>query len=171
MASGHWLRQRRKSLYSAWNYAVCRSSPYVVFLLSFRPKLNSFHCCRSFSDDEKEDGEEVGGGGGPSDKVSLYKGDITVLEVDAIVNAGKNPTSVVWQRFLRTACSVHYAWLPSAVHIGEAQVGVKRRGKTLPLLLSLNLSLIGSYCIHLKWEWVFDTWRFEGLVAEQHWVK
>ncbi len=29
------------------------------------------------------------GGGGLSDKVSLYKGDITVLEVDAIVNAGK----------------------------------------------------------------------------------
>lgn len=25
-----------------------------------------------------------------SDKVSLYKGDITVLEVDAIVNAGKS---------------------------------------------------------------------------------
>ncbi|XP_075875020.1 ADP-ribose glycohydrolase MACROD2 isoform X5 [Nelusetta ayraudi] len=40
--------------------------------------------------DEKEDGEEVGGGGGPSDKVSLYKGDITVLEVDAIVNAANS---------------------------------------------------------------------------------
>lgn len=97
--------------------------------MSFRQKLNSCQCCRSFSDDEKEDGEEVGGGGGLSDKVSLYKGDITVLEVDAIVNAGKNPTSVVRQRFLRIACSVYYAWLPSAVHIGEAQVGVKRRGK------------------------------------------
>lgn len=45
-----------------------------------------------FSDDEKEDGEELGSGGGLSDKVSLYKGDITVLEVDAIVNAGKNTT-------------------------------------------------------------------------------
>uniref|UniRef100_A0A3Q4H950 Mono-ADP ribosylhydrolase 2 n=1 Tax=Neolamprologus brichardi TaxID=32507 RepID=A0A3Q4H950_NEOBR len=32
-------------------------------------------------------GKEVTGGGGLSDKVSLYKGDITVLEVDAIVNA------------------------------------------------------------------------------------
>lgn len=30
------------------------------------------------------------GGGGLSDKVSLYKGDITVLEVDAIVNAGRH---------------------------------------------------------------------------------
>lgn len=40
--------------------------------------------------DEKEDGEEVGGGGGLSDKVSLYKGDITVLEVDAIVNAANS---------------------------------------------------------------------------------
>ncbi|XP_047207825.1 ADP-ribose glycohydrolase MACROD2 [Girardinichthys multiradiatus] len=36
----------------------------------------------------KEDDEKVlTGGGGPGDKVSLYKGDITVLEVDAIVNA------------------------------------------------------------------------------------
>lgn len=40
--------------------------------------------------DEKEDGEELGGGGGLSDKVSLYKGDITVLEVDAIVNAANS---------------------------------------------------------------------------------
>lgn len=37
----------------------------------------------------KEEGKEVPGRGGLSDKVSLYKGDITVLEVDAIVNAGK----------------------------------------------------------------------------------
>ncbi|KAK5600810.1 hypothetical protein CRENBAI_009556 [Crenichthys baileyi] len=38
----------------------------------------------------KEDDEKVlTGGGGPGDKVSLYKGDITVLEVDAIVNAGR----------------------------------------------------------------------------------
>lgn len=34
-------------------------------------------------------------GGGLSDKVSLYKGDITMLEVDAIVNAGKNNAQVV----------------------------------------------------------------------------
>ncbi|XP_038162666.1 ADP-ribose glycohydrolase MACROD2 [Cyprinodon tularosa] len=33
------------------------------------------------------DDEEQTGGGGLGDKVSLYKGDITVLEVDAIVNA------------------------------------------------------------------------------------
>nr|XP_046258649.1 ADP-ribose glycohydrolase MACROD2 isoform X5 [Scatophagus argus] len=36
---------------------------------------------------EKEEGKELTGGGGLSDKVSLYKGDITLLEVDAIVNA------------------------------------------------------------------------------------
>lgn len=42
------------------------------------------------SANDKEEGKEQTGGGGPSDKVSLYKGDITVLEVDAIVNAGKN---------------------------------------------------------------------------------
>lgn len=38
------------------------------------------------------DDEEQTGGGGLGDKVSLYKGDITVLEVDAIVNAGRNFT-------------------------------------------------------------------------------
>ncbi|XP_071754057.1 ADP-ribose glycohydrolase MACROD2 isoform X2 [Centroberyx gerrardi] len=41
---------------------------------------------------EKEEGKELtgGGGGGVSDKVSLYKGDITILEVDAIVNAANS---------------------------------------------------------------------------------
>ncbi|KAF7668787.1 hypothetical protein LDENG_00288240 [Lucifuga dentata] len=39
---------------------------------------------------EKEEGKEPAGGVGLSDKVSLYKGDITILEVDAIVNAGKD---------------------------------------------------------------------------------
>ncbi|KAG7230020.1 hypothetical protein INR49_009740 [Caranx melampygus] len=36
---------------------------------------------------DNEEGQELTAGGGLSDKVSLYKGDITVLEVDAIVNA------------------------------------------------------------------------------------
>lgn len=40
--------------------------------------------------DEKEEGKELTGGGGLSEKVSLYKGDITVLEVDAIVNAANS---------------------------------------------------------------------------------
>ncbi|XP_074532204.1 ADP-ribose glycohydrolase MACROD2 isoform X5 [Halichoeres trimaculatus] len=40
--------------------------------------------------DEKDEGKEQTGGGGLSDKVSLYKGDITVLEVDAIVNAANS---------------------------------------------------------------------------------
>ncbi|KAM6922758.1 ADP-ribose glycohydrolase MACROD2 isoform 2-T2 [Lycodopsis pacificus] len=39
---------------------------------------------------EKEEGTEQTDGGGLSDKVSLYKGDITVLEVDAIVNAANS---------------------------------------------------------------------------------
>nr|XP_046258645.1 ADP-ribose glycohydrolase MACROD2 isoform X1 [Scatophagus argus] len=39
---------------------------------------------------EKEEGKELTGGGGLSDKVSLYKGDITLLEVDAIVNAANS---------------------------------------------------------------------------------
>ncbi|CAN9499954.1 unnamed protein product [Ophioblennius macclurei] len=51
------------------------------------------------SSNDNEEGTEVtgrggggggGGGGGVSDKVSLYKGDITVLEVDAIVNAANS---------------------------------------------------------------------------------
>lgn len=37
----------------------------------------------------EEEEDLTGAGGGLSEKVSLYKGDITVLEVDAIVNAGK----------------------------------------------------------------------------------
>ncbi|XP_035848556.1 ADP-ribose glycohydrolase MACROD2 isoform X5 [Sander lucioperca] len=37
-----------------------------------------------------EEGKELTGGGGLSDKVSLYKGDITVLEVDVIVNAANS---------------------------------------------------------------------------------
>ncbi|XP_070696986.1 ADP-ribose glycohydrolase MACROD2 isoform X4 [Pempheris klunzingeri] len=40
--------------------------------------------------DKEEAKELTGGGGGLSDKVSLYKGDITVLEVDAIVNAANS---------------------------------------------------------------------------------
>lgn len=40
--------------------------------------------------DDKEEGKETTGGGGLIDKISLYKGDITVLELDAIVNAGKD---------------------------------------------------------------------------------
>ncbi|XP_070772326.1 ADP-ribose glycohydrolase MACROD2 isoform X4 [Enoplosus armatus] len=40
--------------------------------------------------DDKEEGKELTGGGGLSDKISLYKGDITVLEVDAIVNAANS---------------------------------------------------------------------------------
>lgn len=40
--------------------------------------------------DKEEDKKEATDGGGLADKVSLYKGDITVLEVDTIVNAGRN---------------------------------------------------------------------------------
>ncbi|XP_053189690.1 ADP-ribose glycohydrolase MACROD2 isoform X2 [Scomber japonicus] len=40
--------------------------------------------------DQEEGTELTGGGGGLSDKVSLYKGDITVLELDAIVNAANS---------------------------------------------------------------------------------
>ncbi|KAM8851606.1 ADP-ribose glycohydrolase MACROD2 isoform X1 [Synchiropus splendidus] len=46
----------------------------------------------NYPDDKEEEKEMTGGGGGGglSDKVSLYKGDITVLEVDAIVNAANS---------------------------------------------------------------------------------
>ncbi|CAG6017590.1 unnamed protein product [Menidia menidia] len=39
---------------------------------------------------DKEEEKALTDGGKVSDKVSLYKGDITILEVDAIVNAGLN---------------------------------------------------------------------------------
>nr|XP_043902234.1 ADP-ribose glycohydrolase MACROD2-like [Solea senegalensis] len=54
---------------------------------------------------DKEEGKELTGGGGLSDKVSLYKGDITVLEVDAIVNAGwtRGAQTVTWVRCWRGA--------------------------------------------------------------------
>lgn len=41
--------------------------------------------CLLFSEPEEEEENPVS----LCDKVSLYKGDITILEVDAIVNAGK----------------------------------------------------------------------------------
>uniref|UniRef100_A0A3Q3KTM6 Macro domain-containing protein n=1 Tax=Labrus bergylta TaxID=56723 RepID=A0A3Q3KTM6_9LABR len=48
-------------------------------------------------DKEEEEGTELTG---LTDKVSLYKGDITVLEVDAIVNAGKNQIPIYIGRYL-----------------------------------------------------------------------
>lgn len=59
-----------------------------MFLLNECDELN----VSSVSANDQEEGTELKGGGGLSDKVSLYKGDITLLEVDAIVNAGKNCT-------------------------------------------------------------------------------
>lgn len=60
---------------------------YVCFI--FNAKLLFLF---SVNEDEEEEQEPTGAGKGLSDKVSLYKGDITVLEVDAIVNAGKGST-------------------------------------------------------------------------------
>lgn len=57
--------------------------------LFFLELMQQFKVTLCFSVDDKEEEKELMGGGGLSDKVSLYKGDITVLEVDAIVNAGK----------------------------------------------------------------------------------
>lgn len=124
----------------------------------FQPKLNCCGCCCSFSDDEKEDGEELGGGGGLSDKVSLYKGDITVLEVDAIVNAGKNTTLggvTVFpeDHLLCILCSPALCcseWRSA----GRGEVA----WKTLRLLLLLNLSLRNQIIfIHS-----FNSWRLRG---------
>lgn len=64
-------------------------------LLFFKLRFNWYLCftCKVplyfLVNEEEEEQELTGAGGGLSDKVSLYKGDITVLEVDAIVNAGK----------------------------------------------------------------------------------
>ncbi|KAF7219728.1 MACRO domain containing 2 [Nothobranchius furzeri] len=60
------------------------------------------------NEEEKEvaggggDGGEGRGGGGLSDKVSLYKGDITLLEVDAIVNAGRHASPLTFVGLLAT---------------------------------------------------------------------
>lgn len=74
------------------------------------------------SANEKEEGKELTGGGGLTDKVSLYKGDITVLEVDAIVNAGKNLPLDLGKHLhgadcLKAAQLLNCPWLPSAVEI------------------------------------------------------
>lgn len=58
---------------------------------------------------DEDEGSELPGGG-LRDKVSLYKGDITVLELDAIVNAGKNlPFDL-----LGAVCSLEAIKLPFA---------------------------------------------------------
>ena len=78
----------------------------------------SFKVWFFLSDNDKEEGKELTGGGGVSDKVSLYKGDITVLEVDAIVNAGKDlPFKPSVGCCLKGAQILYYTWLPSAVKI------------------------------------------------------
>uniref|UniRef100_A0A673BS35 Mono-ADP ribosylhydrolase 2 n=1 Tax=Sphaeramia orbicularis TaxID=375764 RepID=A0A673BS35_9TELE len=66
------------------------NNPYIKRLTKPVQLVNHSDSVVFISDNDKEEGKEVTGGGGLSDKVSLYKGDITVLEVDAIVNAGKD---------------------------------------------------------------------------------
>ncbi|KAK5882190.1 hypothetical protein CesoFtcFv8_020802 [Champsocephalus esox] len=69
---------------------------------------------------DKEEVKELTDGGGPRSKVSLYKGDITVLEVDAIVNAGKDLPFDLWELLdgvcgLKAAQLLNCPWLPSTV--------------------------------------------------------
>ncbi|KAK1905231.1 ADP-ribose glycohydrolase MACROD2 [Dissostichus eleginoides] len=69
---------------------------------------------------DKEEVKELTDGGGPRNKVSLYKGDITVLEVDAIVNAGKDLPFDLWELLdgvccLKAARLLNCPWLPSTV--------------------------------------------------------
>uniref|UniRef100_A0A3B3ZF51 Macro domain-containing protein n=1 Tax=Periophthalmus magnuspinnatus TaxID=409849 RepID=A0A3B3ZF51_9GOBI len=52
-------------------------------------KIPTWRDENSINDNEEEDAQ-VTSGGGLSNKVSLYKGDITLLEVDAIVNAANS---------------------------------------------------------------------------------
>ena len=72
---------------------------------TFVTQLSSY--CFFFLGKLEED-EQRGQSVSLSDKVSLHKGDITILEVDAIVNAGKGPGS--------SLCSVYIcltqAWCP-----------------------------------------------------------
>uniref|UniRef100_A0A673BQX8 Mono-ADP ribosylhydrolase 2 n=1 Tax=Sphaeramia orbicularis TaxID=375764 RepID=A0A673BQX8_9TELE len=69
------------------------NNPYIKRLTKPVQLVNHSDSVVFISDNDKEEGKEVTGGGGLSDKVSLYKGDITVLEVDAIVNAGKDTST------------------------------------------------------------------------------
>lgn len=55
--------------------------------------------------DGREDGNVLTGTGGLNEKVSLYKGDITVLELDAIVNAGKYFAFGLIKRLLVNVCA------------------------------------------------------------------
>lgn len=61
---------------------------FTVCLRQIWNDCKNYICFISANDNEE--GKELTGVGGLGDKVSLYKGDITVLEVDAIVNAGKD---------------------------------------------------------------------------------
>uniref|UniRef100_A0A8D3CH69 Macro domain-containing protein n=1 Tax=Scophthalmus maximus TaxID=52904 RepID=A0A8D3CH69_SCOMX len=63
---------------------------HLYMFLFFLELMQQFKVTLCFSVDDKEEEKELMGGGGLSDKVSLYKGDITVLEVDAIVNAANS---------------------------------------------------------------------------------
>ncbi|KAM6956317.1 ADP-ribose glycohydrolase MACROD2 [Aplochiton taeniatus] len=65
------LEERRKEY---------RRSDYVTL-----DKIHTWRQARK--ENGEEEGKETLSGGRVSDKVSLYKGDITILEVDAIVNA------------------------------------------------------------------------------------
>uniref|UniRef100_A0A3P9NKF7 Macro domain-containing protein n=1 Tax=Poecilia reticulata TaxID=8081 RepID=A0A3P9NKF7_POERE len=84
---------------------------------------------RNKEDDEKE----LTGGVGLGDKVSLYKGDITVLEVDAIVNAGRSSKipSLVLESLLsnQQACRWH------VVHNNPAVVVVTPRSHAFAVVI------------------------------------
>lgn len=92
-----------------------------MFFVELMQCLKVFFC---ISDNEKKEGKELTGGGGLSDKVSLYKGDITVLEVDAIVNAGKDLLFELLDGVfcLKVAQFIHCPWLPSTVEIPKVLV-------------------------------------------------
>lgn len=81
--------------------------------------------------EEEEEQELTGAGGGLSDKVSLYKGDITVLEVDAIVNAGNafrfHPAGPSYLFCVEETQFLNGAFLPSAGRSGEVLTLRKRQ--------------------------------------------
>lgn len=135
---------------------------YFMFCLSLIKTMSWNYLCFLFSANEKEEGKELTGGGGLSDKVSLYKGDITVLEVDAIVNAGKDLHFDLRERLdgvccLKAAQLLNCPWLPSAVTIREVLVlgALHKCCVWSRQMLNRSASLIDLTSHRLKIQWPF----------------
>uniref|UniRef100_A0A8C4ZYC7 Uncharacterized protein n=1 Tax=Gadus morhua TaxID=8049 RepID=A0A8C4ZYC7_GADMO len=71
---------------------------------------------------------EPTGGSSTSDKVSLHKGDITVLEVDAIVNAGRNRLSLLPFRNCRSDLNLQSSGRCAVIRLSFAALLCRNAG-------------------------------------------